>query len=251
MLSSCTLDSWSGSDLWRMALNQQSLEEAEAEAWEDLGQGHSHDLRPFNCTWVHTSQGDVFSVEQRQLWLMGSLWDHPSWSKLVCVIRGHTHTHTHTYFFKAQNIESPFVILDSVLWPSTKSMFLNIIFCLPKMFPYWSCWATDTFLKAPRQAKCTSEAGFTPVYQEGIWPSKMNSFPDKGITSHRQERMSSIPHIPLLCPPSPLFLLSPESQLPVRSDPKAQRDGGGFILSPLNTLPVHSSTQCSHIMFAH
>lgn len=94
MLSTCTLDSWSGSGIWRMAPNQRTLEEAEAETWENLGQSLSHDLRPFNCTWVHISRGDVFSTEEQQLWPMGSLWDHPSWSKLVCV------TYTHIHFFK-------------------------------------------------------------------------------------------------------------------------------------------------------
>lgn len=50
-----------------MALDQRAMEEAEAEAWEDLGQSLSHDLRPFNCTWVHISRGDVLFTEERQL----------------------------------------------------------------------------------------------------------------------------------------------------------------------------------------
>lgn len=118
MLSACTLNSWSGSGIWGMAPNQWTLEEAEDEAWENFGQSLSYDLRPFNCTWVHISRGAVFSTEEQQLWPMGSLWDHPSWSKLVCV------TYIHMHFFKNPSTYNLYFIFYSILWPSAKSTFL-------------------------------------------------------------------------------------------------------------------------------
>lgn len=125
----------------------------------------------------------------------------------------------------------------------------NFLFCLPKRFPYWICWAANTFVKAHRQAKLTSEASFTPEYEESVWPSKMNSFPDKGTTSHRQGRMCFISCFPLLCPPAPPplpFFFSLEFQFPMRSDPNAQISEVGFTSSQMN-----NSSSPKHTVFTH
>lgn len=78
----------------------------------------------------------------------------------------------------------------------------------------------------------------------------MNCFPDKGMTSHRQGRMCSISHSPLLCPPpSPFFFLSLEFQLPneVRSiwekqHPNSKEQVFREILTSKYHLPLKGTT---------
>lgn len=238
MLSACTLDSWSGSSIWRMAPNQRTLEEAEAETWENVGQSLSHDLRPFSCTWVHISRGDVFSTEEQQLWPMGSLWDHPSWSKLLCMIYTHIH-----FFKKSYHIQSLFYFLFHTL---LKQLFDDFLFCLLKCFciecaeqPAHSKNHPGKLNSLPKPASYLSIKKVSYL-QKWTTPDKEILSVTKGECVPFPTALSFVPFFFLF------FFFSTEFHLPMKSDSKAQISGGGFMLSQLNNPSLPKYTVLTH-----